>query len=220
MSKRIQANPATWATCPCDRKRSAIPRWSRTSMVRECRPPAREPMRSWLARRSTMATSTPANASSPANISPVGPPPATTTACSAIRHPHYRAFWFPPETLLHDPGLAASPPVRCMLRVAGSEFAPSLHGPHWAATLISLMHGGGFTLSGPRKAVDAQGDLSASAPRAPGTKYPNLQPGRAPCWKPEPRLGLPRPLHAPPCEPQSRSICHPAPRTHLCAGQL
>src|SRR5829696_3628922 len=53
-------------------------------MVRECRPPAREPMRSWLARRSTMATSTPANANSPANISPVGPPPAITTACSVI----------------------------------------------------------------------------------------------------------------------------------------
>ena len=53
-------------------------------MVRECRPPAREPTRSWLARRSTIATSTPANASSPANISPVGPPPAITTACSVI----------------------------------------------------------------------------------------------------------------------------------------
>src|SRR4249919_2632648 len=50
-------------------------------MVRECRPPAREPGRSWLGRRSTMATSTPANANSPANISPVGPPPAITTAC-------------------------------------------------------------------------------------------------------------------------------------------
>ena len=33
-----------------------------------------------LARRSTMAASTPANASSPANIRPVGPPPTTTTA--------------------------------------------------------------------------------------------------------------------------------------------
>ena len=53
-------------------------------MVRECRPPARKPGRSWLARRSTMATSTPAYASSPANISPVGPPPAITTACSVI----------------------------------------------------------------------------------------------------------------------------------------
>ena len=42
-------------------------------MVRECRPPARDPGRSWLARRSTIATSTPASASSPANISPVGP---------------------------------------------------------------------------------------------------------------------------------------------------
>src|SRR3954469_5389590 len=54
-------------------------------MVRECRPPAREPGRSWLARRSTIATSTPANASSPANISPVGPPPALSTACSVTR---------------------------------------------------------------------------------------------------------------------------------------
>jgi hypothetical protein len=53
-------------------------------MVRACRPPAREPVRSWLGRRSTMATSTPANANSPANISPVGPPPAITTACSVI----------------------------------------------------------------------------------------------------------------------------------------
>src|SRR5437588_2159802 len=77
-------------------------------MVRECRPPAREPGRSWLARRSTMATSTPANANSPANISPVGPPPATTTACSAKGHPHPRRFWFRLEILQHDPGLAAS----------------------------------------------------------------------------------------------------------------
>src|SRR2546430_3718458 len=61
-----------------------MPRWSRISMVRECRPPAREPGRAWLARRSTTATSTPANASSPANISPVGPAPAMTTACSVI----------------------------------------------------------------------------------------------------------------------------------------
>src|SRR5688572_33093525 len=53
-------------------------------MVRECRPPAREPARSWLARRSTMATSTPANASSPASVSPVGPAPAITTACAII----------------------------------------------------------------------------------------------------------------------------------------
>src|SRR5436190_177530 len=34
-----------------------------------------------------MTTSIPANASSPANISPVGPPPAITTACSVISTP-------------------------------------------------------------------------------------------------------------------------------------
>jgi hypothetical protein len=40
--------------------------------------------RSWLARRSTMATSTFANANSAASIIPVGPPPAIITACSVI----------------------------------------------------------------------------------------------------------------------------------------
>src|SRR5512132_2950524 len=54
-------------------------------MVRDWRPPARELSSSWLARRSTIATSIPASASSAASIIPVGPPPATTTACSAIR---------------------------------------------------------------------------------------------------------------------------------------
>src|SRR5687767_12994849 len=56
-------------------------------MVRECRPPAREPGRSWLARRSTMATSTPASANSPASISSAGPPPAITADCSLIDTP-------------------------------------------------------------------------------------------------------------------------------------
>src|SRR6266481_1818490 len=49
-------------------------------MLRECSPPAREPMRSWPARRSTTATLTAANANSPANMSPVGPAPTITTA--------------------------------------------------------------------------------------------------------------------------------------------
>ena len=56
----------------------------RPRCVRACRPPAREPARSWLGRRSTMATSTPANANSPANISPVGPAPAIKTSASRM----------------------------------------------------------------------------------------------------------------------------------------
>src|SRR5438067_8724348 len=93
-----------------------MPRWSRISIVRECRPPAREPTRSWVVRRSTIATSTPANASSPANISPVGPPPAITTAWlviatlgnnSLISGP--RRFWLQPAFLRDDRGLEASP---------------------------------------------------------------------------------------------------------------
>src|SRR6266536_2812998 len=143
-------------------------------MVRACRPPEREPVRSWLARRSTIATSTSANANSPANISPVGPPPAITTACpvtatlrppsrprgpaartpapprrvpvtgprvppaarrpgashvSTTRHalaaPVFRRFWSRPAILRHDPGLAASPPVRYTLKVARSGYSPS-----------------------------------------------------------------------------------------------
>jgi hypothetical protein len=43
-------------------------------------PPAREPASVWSARRSTMATSMPASASSPASINPVGPAPAISTA--------------------------------------------------------------------------------------------------------------------------------------------
>src|SRR5262245_58988509 len=61
-------------------------------MVRACRPAAREPASSWLARRSTMATSARARASSPASISPVGPPPAITTACSLIVTPVFHRF--------------------------------------------------------------------------------------------------------------------------------
>jgi hypothetical protein len=40
------------------------------------------------------------------------------TAFSPTRH--FRRFWLPPEILRHDPGLAASPPVRYMLKVARS----------------------------------------------------------------------------------------------------
>ena len=74
-------------------------------MVRECRPPAREPGRSWLARRSTMATSTPANASSPANISPVGPAPAITTACSATTRIANAVLEVRHAVVLAEPGL-------------------------------------------------------------------------------------------------------------------
>ena len=59
-----------------------------------------------VARRST--TSTPANANSPANISPVGPPPAITTACLAIATLLFRLLWSEPEILSTDRGLAAT----------------------------------------------------------------------------------------------------------------
>src|SRR5262249_20306746 len=92
-------------------------------MVRECNPPAREPTRSWLSRRSTIATSTPANASSPANIIPVGPPPAITTAWSLIAMlrsfspprstrtflSRPRRLWLRSAVLRDEPGLEASP---------------------------------------------------------------------------------------------------------------
>ena len=96
------AKPATCSRLPLRRgtdrrfRADRAPRWCVT-----CRPRAREPARSWLARRSTMATSTPASASSPASISPVGPAPAITTACPVISRPP-----FPPVSgQQHNPGV-------------------------------------------------------------------------------------------------------------------
>src|SRR3954469_13675559 len=74
-------------------------------MLRECRPPARAPRRSWLARRSTMATSTPTNANSPASISPVGPAPTIKTATSRIvikRLPSFTMVDFSPPRVPID----------------------------------------------------------------------------------------------------------------------
>src|ERR671913_1469594 len=76
-------------------------------MVRESRPPAREPASSWLSRRSTIATSTPADASSPASISPVGPPPAITTACVVTTAPSARRCTASQRT----DGVCALPPA-------------------------------------------------------------------------------------------------------------
>src|SRR5256714_15252663 len=83
-------------------------------MVRECRPRERELSSSKLARRSTMTTSIPANVSSAASIIPVGPPPAITTACSAIHHSSFANVC--QETLHHTPGLAASPGAALSVR--------------------------------------------------------------------------------------------------------
>ena len=97
-----------------------------------CSPPARKPARSWLSRRSTMATSTRANANSPANISPVGPPPAITTACSAaysvigtsVDSDLDQRGWPRPARLRGAPGLAASPLVGYKLVVGRRRYSP------------------------------------------------------------------------------------------------
>src|SRR5450755_3682652 len=63
-----------------------------------------------------MTTSIPANASSPANISPVGPPPAITTARSVIAYESWSASdrSFPPDfaqtAVMH--GLDVNEPMR------------------------------------------------------------------------------------------------------------
>jgi hypothetical protein len=91
------------------KNRSAMPRWSSTSIVRECRPPDRDPSRSWLVRRSTMTTSIPANTSSPADMSPVGPPPAITTACSVIATPPTPSCPAPPRRPVQPSAASRTP---------------------------------------------------------------------------------------------------------------
>src|SRR5690242_5778429 len=97
-------------------------------MVRACRPPAREPSRSWLARRSAIATAAPASASSPASIIPAGPPPAITTAWSVMRTTppgSYGLRLLAAAILRQDLGLAARPPVRYSLTVRGLPSRPA-----------------------------------------------------------------------------------------------
>src|ERR1700733_6507827 len=64
----------------------------------------------WSGRRSTIATSMPASASSAANISPVGPAPEITTACSLdTRILVAPSLWLGAAGLRQQPGLEARP---------------------------------------------------------------------------------------------------------------
>ena len=94
------------------------------------RPPASRSSSS-VARRSTIATSTPANASSPASISPVGPAPAITTACPVIA-----------AIMRHRPGLAASPPALDILELGrkGLSFFPPFQIRQQLLHLILPLH--------------------------------------------------------------------------------
>src|SRR6266536_1131107 len=49
----------------------------------------------------------------------------TSTTTHALRDSHFRRSWPRPAILRHDPGLAASPPVRYTLKVARSGYSPS-----------------------------------------------------------------------------------------------
>src|ERR1700677_2346891 len=71
-----------------------------------------------------MATSTLASASSPANIRPVGPPPAITTACSVIMPSISVDSLLQPTMMRYDQGLAASPLARDIIEVGGSGYSP------------------------------------------------------------------------------------------------
>src|SRR2546428_10096751 len=107
MSIGTPANACPCIASPWARKRSATPRWSSTSRVRECSPLERELSSLKLARRSTMRTSVPASVSSAASIIPVGPPPAITTACSDIHHSSFPNVC--QETLHHQPEQLGQP---------------------------------------------------------------------------------------------------------------
>ena len=89
MSSGIPAKPGPASLVP---RRGSAPRCRADREPRSCasadRGSASRRAPGWrVARR--CATSTPANASSPASISPVGPPPAITTACSVTATPSH-----------------------------------------------------------------------------------------------------------------------------------
>ena len=107
--------PPTGYCWPSARNRSSRPRWSITSTLRACRPSARTTLVGSASFSSTGAC-TPCSRNSLASITPVGPPPATIT--SIITIPISAASRFDRVIVRHEPGLAASPPVRDKLRVA------------------------------------------------------------------------------------------------------
>src|SRR5260370_7894576 len=72
------------------------------------------------------------------------------------RIPDFHRFWPRSEILHHDPGLAARPPVRYTLRVAGSECSPCL--------LLSVLDG-----QAPPQAVTRPPPRCPPPPRAPLT---------------------------------------------------
>ncbi len=91
--------------------------------MRACRPPTRERGRSWLGRRSTTATS--ANASSPASISPVGPPPAITArSVTDIAHLPSCGFRQSAGDSAARPGSCRKPPGALYVE-SGKEWVPS-----------------------------------------------------------------------------------------------
>src|SRR5919107_4737828 len=85
-------------------------------MVRECRPPARETMRSWLARRSTMATS-------------------TTT--HAFRYSHFRRFWLRPALCGTTRGLTQAPRCAVYWKWKGVGTLLSTYRPLWTDNLLA-----------------------------------------------------------------------------------
>src|SRR5687768_3150897 len=107
-----------------------------------------------------MATSTPANANSPANISPVGPPPAITTACSVIatlrpytspttdasRYSRFRRFWPAARDYAPRPGACRKSPLRCKLKWKGVGDLLSLLGVLEAADLVESRRDGRYKL--------------------------------------------------------------------------
>src|SRR5436190_1953899 len=87
--------------------------------------PTSTPAPSCAVRRSTVATSTPASASSPASIRPVGPPPTITTACLVIATS-------PPGPLNLEPFLRELADLRRLDREPAEVVAEQPGGDHLA----------------------------------------------------------------------------------------
>src|SRR5829696_9876762 len=93
----------------------------------------------------------PANANSPANISPVGPPPVITTACSVIatlrpdtsrtthafRYSHFRRFSLRPALCGTTRGLTQAPRFAIYWKWKGVGTLLSTFRPLWADNLLA-----------------------------------------------------------------------------------
>ena len=123
------------------------------------------------------------NAATAARIPPSARRPRATIRRQQHTHfatPIFRSFWPRPTILRHDPGLAASPPVRYILKVERSGYSPTSLIVRCGRTSPSRSGGAPSTAVPPAQQDATRANRSSPArTRVPAARTPTESPYRA-----------------------------------------